>query len=73
MPLTLDRRQFLTGVLGGGVAMMGELLREPVAATVRERIGMLPPNSVDVRLSLLADRAGILGGLALAAQGGSLG
>jgi glucokinase len=59
-------------VLGGGVAMMGELLREPVARTVRERIGMLPPDSVEVRLSLLADRAGILGGLALAAQGGSL-
>jgi glucokinase len=60
-------------VLGGGVALMGELLREPVERTVRQRVCMLPPESVDVRLSLLADRAGVLGGLALAAQGGALG
>jgi glucokinase len=57
-------------VLGGGVAMMGELLREPVERTMRQRIRMIPPESIDVRLSLLADRAGVLGGIALAARAG---
>jgi glucokinase len=59
-------------VLGGGVAQMGELLREPVERTVRERVGMLPAEEIQVRLSLLGDRAGTLGGLALAARGGML-
>jgi glucokinase len=57
-------------VLGGGVAGMGEMLREPVERTIRQRVGMVPPESVAVRLSLLGDRAGALGGLALAAKGG---
>lgn len=57
-------------VLAGGVAQMGELLREPVERTVRERIGMFPTDGVAVKLSQLGDRAGTLGGLALAAQGG---
>ena len=57
-------------VLGGGVAMMGELLREPVERTMRQRIRMIPPESIDVQLSLLADRAGVLGGIALAARAG---
>lgn len=59
-------------VLGGGVAQMGELLREPVEQTIRRRVGMLPTDGVAVRLSPLGDQAGALGGLALAAQGGLL-
>ncbi len=59
-------------VLGGGVAQMGELLRAPVERTLRERVRMLPADEVQVRLSLLGDRAGTLGGLALAARGGML-
>jgi glucokinase len=59
-------------VLGGGVAQMGELLRAPVERTIRERIGMLPAEEIQVRLSMLGDRAGTLGGLALAARGGTL-
>lgn len=59
-------------VLGGGVAQMGELLRLPVERVVRERVGMLPTEGIAIRLSELGDLAGALGGLALAAQGGSL-
>ncbi len=57
-------------VLGGGVALMGEEFRGSAERTIRPRIGMLPPDSVAVRLSLLADRAGALSGLALAAKDG---
>jgi len=59
-------------VLGGGVAQMGELLREPVERTVRERVGMFPTDGVAVKLSQLGDQAGALGGIALAAQGGMM-
>ncbi len=59
-------------VLGGGVAQMGELLREPVERTIRTRIGMLPTDGVAVKLSQIGDQAGALGGIALAAQGGLL-
>jgi glucokinase len=59
-------------VLAGGVAQMGELLREPVEQTIRERVGMFPTDGVAVKLSQLGDQAGVLGGLALASGGGLL-
>jgi glucokinase len=59
-------------VLGGGVAQMGELLREPVERTIRERVGMFPTDGVAVVLSQLGDQAGILGGIALAAHAGGV-
>lgn len=61
-----------TIVLAGGVAQMGELLRGPVERTIRQRVGMLPTENIAVKLSALGDQAGVLGGLALAAQGGLL-
>jgi len=54
-------------VLGGSVAGLGELLIDPVRATVRERVRMFPPGDVVIERSLLGDRAGLLGGIALAA------
>ena len=57
-------------VLGGGVAAIGPLLFETVRRTVRRRVGMLPTDDVEIKPSLLGDRAGIMGGLALAAEGG---
>jgi len=59
-------------VLGGGVAQMGELLREPVQRALQQRVGMLPTDQIAVKLSQLGDQAGALGGLALAARGGMM-
>ena len=56
-------------VLGGGVAQLGELLIEPVKRTMHERVGMFPTDDVQVLTSQLGDRAGLLGGIALAARG----
>lgn len=59
-------------VLGGGVAQMGEIFRAPVERMLRQRVRMVPAESIDVKLSQLGDQAGTLGGLALAARSGSL-
>jgi glucokinase len=59
-------------VLGGGVAEIGDLLFEAVRATVKRRFHMFPPDGVRIVPSKLGVRAGILGGVALAAQGGLL-
>lgn len=59
-------------VLGGGVADIGPLLLDTVRQVVRARVGMFPPDDVRVKRSDLGDRAGLLGGLALAARGGAL-
>ena len=59
-------------VLGGGVAQMGELLREPVERTIRERVKMIPSEGIAVKLSQVGDQAGTLGGIALAAQMGGM-
>jgi glucokinase len=56
-------------VLGGGVAAVGPLLFETVRQTVRRRVGMLPSDDIEIKPSLLGDRAGIMGGIALAAKG----
>jgi glucokinase len=59
-------------VLGGGVAAVGPLLFDTVRATVRERVGMFPTDDIAIKPSLLGERAGALGGIALAMQGGLL-
>jgi glucokinase len=56
-------------VLGGGVAQLGELLLEPARQTLHARVGMFPTDEVEVRASQLGDRAGLLGGIALASRG----
>ncbi len=57
-------------VLGGGVAQIGPLLFDTVRRTVKESIGMLPLDNVEILPSELGDQAGLLGGIALAAKGG---
>ncbi|MCY2995768.1 MAG: ROK family protein [Planctomycetota bacterium] len=56
-------------VLGGGVAAIGDLLLERVRQVVRERVGMFPTEGVRVEQSLLGAQAGVLGAIALAAEG----
>lgn len=56
-------------VLGGGVAEMGEILLERVRAVVKKRVGMFPTDDIRVERSLLGDKAGLLGAVALAAYG----
>jgi glucokinase len=57
-------------VLGGGVAGIGPLLFDTVRAVVRQRVRMFPAESVCIEPSTLGDKAGIWGGLALAARNG---
>jgi glucokinase len=57
-------------VLGGGVSGMGELLLGPVRRAILERVRMFPANNVRVECSTLGERAGLFGGIALAAAGG---
>ncbi len=59
-------------VLGGGVAAVGDLLFDTVRETVRSRVGMLPTDDIAIKPSLLGDRAGALGGIALAMKDGLL-
>ncbi len=57
-------------VLGGGVAAIGPLLRDTVAAVVNARVRMFPVDGVRIERSALGDEAGIYGGIALAMRGG---
>jgi glucokinase len=59
-------------VLGGGVAEVGSLLFDTVRETVRQRVGMFPTDEVRIEKSLLGEKAGALGGIALAARAGIL-
>jgi glucokinase len=59
-------------ILGGGVAEIGPLLFEVVRATVRRRVGMFPVDDLRIEKSLLGDKAGALGGIALAVKKGIL-
>ena len=54
-------------VLGGSVAALDDLLLEPVRETVKERVRMFPVEDLRIERSMLEDRAGLLGGIALAA------
>jgi len=55
-------------VLGGSVAALDDLLLEPVRQTVLERVRMFPAGGVRIERSLLGNKAGLLGGIALAAS-----
>jgi glucokinase len=57
-------------VLGGGAAAIGELLFDRVRETVRERVRMLPVDDLRIEPSILGDKAGVLGAIALAMKAG---
>jgi glucokinase len=54
-------------VLGGGVANMGDLLFDRIRSQVRQRVKMLPADSVRIEPSDLGSSAGVMGAIALAA------
>ncbi len=57
-------------VLGGSVAEIGPLLFDTLRERVPRRVGMFPAHDVRIEPAALGNRAGLLGGIALAAQGG---
>jgi glucokinase len=59
-------------VLGGGVAAIGPLLLDTVRCTVRDRVRMFPVDGVRIECSILEDKAGLHGGVALAMRQGRL-
>jgi glucokinase len=59
-------------VLGGGVAAIGDLLLDTVRDEIRSRVRMFSPDDVRVERSLLGDKAGIWGGIALAMRRGAI-
>ncbi|MHB9034309.1 MAG: ROK family protein [Anaerolineae bacterium] len=59
-------------VLGGGMAELGAILFETVRSVVRERVCMFPVTDLRIEPSALGGRAGILGGIALAAKRGRM-
>jgi glucokinase len=59
-------------VLGGGMGQIGDLLFDTVRQTVSERVCMFPTDGVEILPSKLGDKAGTLGGIALAMKGGLL-
>jgi glucokinase len=59
-------------VLGGGVSALGPLLIDTVRCTVRQRITIFPVDDIAIERSMLGDKAGLYGGIALAIRGGRL-
>lgn len=59
-------------VFGGGMSGLGDLLLDPVRRTLRERVRMVPADSVRVAVSPLGDTAGVLGAAALAMARGKV-
>lgn len=55
-------------VLTGGVAEMGDILIDPVRTAARKHVGMFPTENVQVEKSILGEKAGLLGAIALAAE-----
>jgi glucokinase len=55
-------------VFGGGVAQMGDLLLDRVRQAVQRRVNMIPTDDLRIELSLVGNRAGVLGAVALAAR-----
>lgn len=53
-------------VLGGGVSEMGSILFDTIENVVRKRVQMFPTENLRIEKSLLGERAGITGALALA-------
>ena len=56
-------------VIGGGVANMGDLIFGRVREVVRQDVRMFPVDDVRIEPSLLGERAGVMGALALASRG----
>jgi glucokinase len=56
-------------VIGGGVAKMGDLIFDRVREVVRQDVRMFPVEGVRIEPSLLDEKAGVMGALALAARG----
>ncbi|REJ70912.1 MAG: ROK family protein [Planctomycetota bacterium] len=56
-------------VLGGGVANMGDLIFDRVREVVQEDVRMFPADEVRIESSLLEEKAGVMGALALASRG----
>ena len=57
-------------ILGGGVAELGDLLIIPMRETLQRRVGMIPTENIRIERSALGDKAGLMGGIALAQCGG---
>ena len=57
-------------VFGGGVAEMGAPLLDVVRETAVKNVGLFPADSVQFKQSELRERAGLMGGVAVAMQAG---
>jgi len=57
-------------VIGGGVSELGDLLLEPIRQAIRTRVSTIPTEGIRVERSVLGDKSGLLGGIALAMRGG---
>jgi glucokinase len=57
-------------VLGGGVAGIGPLLFDTVRETMQSRVRMFPVDDIRIEPSMLGEKAGMLGGVALAMKRG---
>jgi glucokinase len=57
-------------VLGGGVAGIGALLFDTVRETMQTRVRMFPVDGIRIEPSMLGEKAGMLGGVALAMKRG---
>jgi glucokinase len=55
-------------VIGGGLSVLGDLLLEPVRQQIRARVRMFPAEVVQVGRSVLGEKSGALGGVALAVE-----
>lgn len=53
-------------VIGGGVSALGDRLLRPIRREIHRRVRMFPPDDVRVERSLLGEKAGLLGAVALA-------
>ena len=59
-----------TVILAGGVAELGDLLTVPMRETIASRVRMIPTKDLRIERSVLGDKAGLMGGIALAQRGG---
>ena len=53
-------------VIGGGVALLGDVLLQPIRDTIHERVRMFPTESIEVLPSQLDESAGMMGAISLA-------
>ena len=56
--LTISPRKV---IIGGGVAVAGDLLFEPIRRVVRERVFLMPADQVEILGAALGDDAGLIG------------